>query len=92
MDIEELRERAKKAGIQVDNDTVSRRTAAVLLGRSEKTLANWASSGIGPQQIPGGRSRYTLAELELFMACHRDRRRRGEKKFSRLSRIQEKAS
>lgn len=46
---------------------VSRSDAAVYLGRSAKTLADWYSKGIGPRaRKVGGRVFYFLADLEAF--------------------------
>jgi hypothetical protein len=46
---------------------LDRRNAAAFLGRSPKTLADWARLGLGP--IPrkvGGRVFYRLQDLEAF--------------------------
>jgi hypothetical protein len=42
---------------------VNRRHAAIIVGRAEKTLANWASKGIGPAvTMVGGRAFYDYEE------------------------------
>jgi hypothetical protein len=39
---------------------VNRRHAAIIVGRSEKTLANWASKGIGPRVTMVGNAPSTI--------------------------------
>ena len=47
---------------------LSRNDAAVFLGLSSKTLANWTFQGMGPPSIKvGGRRFYFLADLEAFV-------------------------
>ena len=60
-------------GTELPDRFVSRDVAAEYCGVSAKTLACWASVGIGPRfsKLSGGRSgatRYSLAELRRFMA------------------------
>ncbi len=69
---------AKQRGIQVENlehvkvrvlpdGRVDRANAAKYLGRSPKTLAEWARLGLGPRSIlVGGRRFYHLADLQQF--------------------------
>ena len=47
---------------------VSRSDAAIFLGLSARTLANWQLSGRGPRSIRvGGRRFYRLADLQAFV-------------------------
>jgi hypothetical protein len=60
-------------GSNLPDRFVSRDVAAQFLGLSSRTLATWASAGIGPsfRKLSTGRSgcvRYSLAELQTFMA------------------------
>lgn len=51
------------------NGRVTRREAAAYLGRTPKTLAVWASRGVGPTPVNVcGRIFYRLDELERVMA------------------------
>lgn len=46
---------------------VSRRDAAIFLGREPKTLADWNSKGIGPKSwMVGGRRFYHIDDLSAF--------------------------
>jgi hypothetical protein len=59
-------------GTTLPDRFVSRDVAAEFCGVSSKTLACWASLGVGPRfsKLSGGRSgatRYSLAELRAFM-------------------------
>ncbi|WP_298198568.1 DNA-binding protein [Novosphingobium sp.] len=48
---------------------LDRANAANYLGRSVKTLAEWARLGIGPRSfLVGGRRFYLLAELQAFVS------------------------
>ena len=48
---------------------LSRADAAIYLGRSPQTLAGWATAGRGPRsRNVGGRSFYSLEDLEAFVA------------------------
>jgi hypothetical protein len=64
----------KRAKIRITpNGRVNRRSAALILDRSEKTLANWASKGIGPQiTMVGGRAFYDYAECVAFRDFRKD--------------------
>ena len=47
---------------------LSRRDAAVYLGRKPQTLAFWAMEGRGPAAVNiGGRAFYNLADLDAFI-------------------------
>lgn len=47
---------------------VNRRDAALFLGLSSRTLANWQLAGHGPCSIRvGGRRFYRLADLQAFV-------------------------
>ena len=49
------------------NGRVSRTHAAVMIGCSTKTLANWKCLGTGPRCIQvGGRAFYDFKEVEVF--------------------------
>ena len=59
-------------GSSLPDRYLSRTDAATFCGVSEKTLACWASLGVGPRfsKLSDGRSgatRYSLAELQTFM-------------------------
>jgi hypothetical protein len=46
---------------------MSRRNAALALDKSEQTLANWKTQGIGPRCfVVGGRAYYDAAEVLAF--------------------------
>jgi excisionase family DNA binding protein len=46
---------------------MSAREAAVYLGLSEKTLANWRSRGIGPRYVRRRSVRYRRADLDSWL-------------------------
>lgn len=51
------------------NGLVSRKDAALFLGRKPKTLAEWKHLGIGPQAvIIRHRAFYRLTDLQAFVA------------------------
>jgi hypothetical protein len=73
---EELRNRVLAAGFQIRSDnTITRRAAAMLVGRAEKTLRNWASSSVRLKPEPGT-ARYSLDEVLLHLLGGVDKRRR----------------
>lgn len=46
-------------------------TAAALLGRAPKTLANWRSEGTGPRYVKDGASiLYRMVDLESWLEAH----------------------
>ena len=51
------------------NGLVTRKDAAVFLGRKAKTLAEWKTAGTGPEAIMiRHRAFYRLADLKAFIA------------------------
>jgi hypothetical protein len=59
-----------------DDDTVSRRDAAALLGVSARTLEKWAQTARGPEHVQyGERSpvRYRIGDLRAYIQAHRRR-------------------
>jgi len=48
---------------------MDRRNAAAYLGNAPKTLAQWASKGIGPKFIKRGRVWYRKADLDAWIAA-----------------------
>lgn len=47
---------------------MDRRSAAAYLGNAPKTLAQWASKGIGPKFIKRGRVWYFKSDLDAWIA------------------------
>lgn len=48
---------------------LTRQEAAKFVGVASRTLANWKSQGVGPNQTKiGGRVFYRLADLQTFVA------------------------
>ncbi|MBB5744813.1 hypothetical protein GGR13_000385 [Brevundimonas variabilis] len=55
----------------IPDGRLSRREAAKFVGVASRTLANWKSRGVGPNQTKvGGRVFYRLADLQMFVADH----------------------
>jgi hypothetical protein len=51
-------------------DRVSRKDAAMYLGRKPTTLGNWVKAGRGPKPVMiGGRAFYSLADLDAFICA-----------------------
>ena len=58
-----------------DQQFITERRAAEILGLSPKTLLTWRLRGIGPMSARFGRAvRYSLRDLEAFAANARDNR------------------
>lgn len=61
----------RRATVQVTirpDGRLSRKDAAVYLGLSAKTLAEWKRKGLGPRDVKvGGRSFYDVRELDRFI-------------------------
>jgi hypothetical protein len=77
-------------GSSLPDRFVSRDTAASFLGLSSRTLATWASAGIGPSfsKLSAGRSgcvRYRMSELERFVADPQAYRPRPVAAFNRAA-------
>jgi hypothetical protein len=75
-------------GSSLPDRFVSRDVAAEFLGLSSRTLATWASAGIGPafRKLSTGRSgcvRYSLNELQTYMADPAAYRPRPVVRFNR---------
>lgn len=62
-------ETLKKVQVQILPDgRLDRANAAIYLGRSPKTLAEWGRLGLGPRSfLVGGRRFYRLNDLKLFV-------------------------
>ncbi len=72
------RSRPRLEGRMADNDDVIQKyfppdAAAKILGYSPKTLERWRAEGKGPKfhKLPGGRIRYSKADLDAWMAQFR---------------------
>lgn len=80
MTVDDLREQIRRHGLSVGpDDTVGELAAALLVGRSPKTLRNWRSIGAGPEHETTGRARYRLEALWLFLLTRTDGRCRSSR-------------